>query len=169
MLCWPFPMGIFSSESVWRHRAGTISIAGKNTWPLSLSYFLCLSLPPNVSLTLSPSLKGFVAFWKSHFCLCSGTHTNRCVATCRRTRKQSRYFTTPSHGLPNSKKMTSAVLVNILFGQYRVLDSADFLKFNKNVFSTFKGAKRAARFVVWSQIKGFSVVPELSVWYKAPW
>lgn len=88
MLCWPFPMGIFSSVSVWRHRAGTISIAGKNTWPLSLLFSLSVSYSDCVSHSLSPSLKGFVAFWKSHFCLCSGTHTNRCVATCRRTRKQ---------------------------------------------------------------------------------
>lgn len=84
MLCWPFPMGIFSSVSVWRHRAGTITITGKKTWPLSL----LLSLSVSHSGCLSPSLKGFVAFWKSHFCLCSGTHINRCVATCRRTRKQ---------------------------------------------------------------------------------
>lgn len=88
MLCWPFPTGIFSSVSVWRHRAGTISITGKNTSPLSLLLSLSVSRYGCLSHSFSPSLKGFVAFWKSHFCLCSGTHTNRCVATCRRTRKQ---------------------------------------------------------------------------------
>ncbi len=51
MLCWPFPMGIFSSVSVWRHRAGMITITGKKLG-LSLSYFLCLSLTPAVSLPL---------------------------------------------------------------------------------------------------------------------